>query len=133
MKLIFFLVLSLSNLCFAQNKGSATSMSKNEMGIVLAECWFYWGYAQIAMIKNGNASSQQLANVRDKVELSSDLAIKLIGKDMATNYYVNLSRSYRARRDAGVDINPEIIKGSDRCNSFLDNRETVNVIKRMLN
>lgn len=109
------------------------AVSKNEMGTILAQCWYYWSYVQIAIIKEGGASSKQYETGRNKVELASDLAIKLLGKEMASNQYKNLSRSYRAKRDVGFDINPEIIKGSDGCNNFLDRSDTANAIKRMLN
>ena len=70
---------------------------------------------------------------REKMELTGDLAVRLIGKEM-TNNYVGMRNSYFiAKRNSGVDINSEIGVNAGKCNSFLDTPETVNSIKKMLN
>jgi hypothetical protein len=122
-----------SNQNLQKSLNSKSLTNRGEMGRILAECWYYWGYAQIVMIKSGKASPQQLANIREKVELAQELSFKLIGKHDATTYWTVLSQSYRAQRDAGININPQIAKEANDCNNFVDNYETANAIKKMIN
>lgn len=113
-------------------KIETASPDRHEMGRILSECWYYWGYAQIVMIKSNKASPQQLDNVREKVELSQDLAFRLIGKEMALFHHGNTSNLYIVQRKMGVDINPDISREAKKCNEFLDTSKTANAIKQML-